>query len=70
VSGARWLGHRILDIIAAESGASLKELVERTGAPYPEVRAVVWPLYGAKRADICHGYVVAPPRAAEGRRSA
>lgn len=62
--------HQIQDIVAAESGASFAELAERTGLSYPEVKAVVWRLYGAKRVDICQGYVVAVPPAAEERRSA
>jgi hypothetical protein len=68
---AQWrIVRQIQVILTAESGASFQELAERTGASFPEVRAVIWPLYGSKRADICHGYVVAPPRAAEERRAA
>jgi hypothetical protein len=71
VSAEQWrLRRQIEDIISAESGASFDELAGRTNVPYPAVRAAVWALYGAKRADICHGYVVAPPRAAEERRAA
>jgi hypothetical protein len=70
VTGGRWLGHQIEDLLVDEPGVSFEELAERTGASYPEVKAAVWRLYGMKRVDICHGYVVAPPRAAEGRRSA
>jgi len=70
VSGARWLGHRILDIIAAETGASFEELAERTEASYAGVKAAVWRLYGMKRADLAWGYVVAVPSAAQGRRAA
>lgn len=63
MSGGRWLGRQITDITSAETGASFEELAERTGASYPEVKAAVWSLYGARRVDICHGYVVAvlPP---------
>jgi hypothetical protein len=61
VTGGRWLGHQIQDIVTAEPGASFEELAERTGASFPEVKAAVWRLYGAGRVDICHGYVVAPP---------
>jgi DNA-binding Lrp family transcriptional regulator len=70
VNGGRPLGRQILAILAAESGASFEELTERTGASYAEVKAVVWRLYGAKLADICHGYVVPAPSGAEGRRAA
>lgn len=66
----RWLGHQIEDIIIPETGASFEELAERAGVPFPEVRATVWRLYGAGRVDICHGYVVAIPSAAEGSSAA
>lgn len=72
MNGVRWLGDQIQDIAAAESGASFEELAERTGLSYPEVKAIVWRLYGAKRIDVCWGrYAVAlpGPAAAEGRRS-
>ncbi len=69
MSGPRWPGHQILDILAAEPGASFEELSARLGVPYPEVKGIVWRLYGAGRVDICQGYVVAVPRADEGRRS-
>ena len=65
----RPLGCQILAITGAETGASFKELAERTGASYAEVKAAVCRLYGAKRADTRQGYVVAvPPR--EQRRAA
>ncbi len=70
MNGARRTDRQIEDIVAAEAGASFGELADRTGVPYPEVKATVWRLYGAKRVDICQGYVVAFPRADEGRRSA
>ena len=70
VSRGRWLGHQILDIIAADTGVSFEELAERTGASYAEVKAAVWRLYGMKRADLAWGYVVAVPSADEGRRAA
>ena len=70
MTGPRWLGHQIVEFLDAEPGASFEELAERTGASYPEVKSAVWRLYGSKRVDICHGYVVAPPRMVEGRRSA
>lgn len=70
MSGARWLGHQILDIIATETGASFEDLAERTEASYAEVKAAVWSLYGMKRADLAWGYVVAVPSADEGRRAA
>jgi hypothetical protein len=59
-----------MDIIIAETGVSFEELAERTEAPFPAVKAAVWSLYGAKRVDMCHGYVVAVPSADEGMRSA
>jgi hypothetical protein len=66
VTPAQWpLARRIQAILTAETGASFEELVERTGASFPEVKAAVWRLYGARRVDICHGYVVAVPAAAE-----
>jgi hypothetical protein len=65
VRGDRRLRRQIEDIITAESGASFDELADRTNVAYPDVRTVVWALYGAKRADICWGYVVAVPSAAE-----
>jgi hypothetical protein len=64
VNGDRPLGRQIVAITGAETGASFEELADRTGASYAEVKAAVWRLYGAKRADICQGYVVAIPRAA------
>jgi hypothetical protein len=70
VNGARWLRSQIERIVAAESAVSFEELAKRTQVSYAEVQAAVWPLYGAKRVDICHGYVVAPPRAAERRLTA
>lgn len=73
VTGARWPGHQIQGIVTAESGASFEELAERTGLSYPEVKATVWRLYGAKRIDVCWGrYAVALPAAAaaEGGRAA
>lgn len=70
MNGARWPGHQIQDIVTAESGASFEELAERTGLSYPEVKAVVWRLFGAKRVDVCLGYVVAVPSRTEGRRAA
>jgi hypothetical protein len=70
VNGGRPLGHQILAILTVESGASFEDLAERTGASYGEVKAAVWRLYGAKLADVCHGYVVAVPSAAKGRRAA
>jgi hypothetical protein len=65
VNGGRPLGRQILAITAAETGASFEELAERTGATFTDIRAAVWALYGLKRADICHGYVTAPPRTAK-----
>ena len=70
MNGGRPLGRRILAITSAETGASFKELAERTGASYAEVKTAVWRLYGAKVVDICHGYVAATPLRADGRRAA
>jgi hypothetical protein len=72
VNRGRPLGRQILAILTAESGASFAELAERTGLSYAEVKAAVWRLYGAKRADICHGDVAAAPSvlAAEGGQAA
>ena len=64
------LASQIQAIVTAESGAPFEELAERTGVSYPEVKAMVWRLYGAKRVDVCQGYVVAVPSTAEERRSA
>jgi hypothetical protein len=70
VTGRRWVGHQIKDIIHAESGASLEELARRTGATYADVRAAAGALYGRRQADYCWRYLTAVPRSSEGRRSA
>ncbi len=69
MNGARWPGRQILDILAAEPGASFEELSARLGVPYPEVKSIVWRLFGARRVDVCAGSVVLPP-VREGRRAA
>lgn len=73
MTGSGWLGHRILDIVTAEAGASFDELAERLGVRHPEVMATVWHLYRAGQVDVCRGrYAIAIPRpaAAEGGRAA
>ena len=62
---AQWpLARRIQAILTAETGASFEELVERTGASFPEVKAAVWRRTG-RGGWTRHGYVVAVPAAAE-----
>lgn len=69
---ARWrqLRRQIEDIVTAEIGVSFEELAERTAVSFPEVRAAVWKLYGARRVDVCLGYVCLPSSPAAERRSA
>ena len=70
MTGVRWLGRQIEAILAAESGASLEELAERTGAAFADVRTAARVLYRKRRADFCWSFLTAVPRTDEERRAA
>jgi hypothetical protein len=71
VTPAQWrLARQIEAILAAESGASLDELAERTGTSFTDVRAAARILYRMRRADFCWSFLAAVPSAGEGRRAA
>jgi hypothetical protein len=62
VNRDKWgLARRIEGILGAESGASLQELAERTGAGFSEIRTAAGILYAQRRADFCWRYLTSVP---------
>jgi hypothetical protein len=71
VTPAQWrLARQIEGILAVESGMSLEELTERTGASYADVRTAARILYRMRKADFCWSFLTAVPAVAERRRAA